>query len=91
MSHKPSNGAIAYDKPKKLAQVYYALIDLSMGDSLAALVSVSTDASLMIGASGFMHRNHPLHPDYAVVRSTPVGYFGGKAVRIAINGVLIKE
>lgn len=71
---------------KKLARVYYALIDRSMGDTLDALVTVSTDFELMKGASGFLHRNHPLHNDFAVVRSSQLGYFGGKAVIVALNG-----
>lgn len=74
---------------KKLGRVYYAVINRSMGDTLDALVTVSTDLKLMVGASGFLHANHPLRFDFAVVRSTEMGYFGGKVVTVAVNGEFV--
>lgn len=75
---------------KICSRVLYAVVNRSMGDTLDALVTVSADFGMMMGASRHLHSNHPFRCDFAVIRSTDSGYFGSSSEVVAINGELVK-
>lgn len=91
MSHKASGASLGEKKSQKFGCVYYALFNSTMGDTLSALVTVSTSSKLLVDASAFMHRSDPRGHDFCVVRSTDIGYFGSKVILVAINGVRVKK